>query len=288
MGIPVLQQPQGFGEMFGKGLGQGLETGMPLLMKQIGENRKAKNFSAMMQGMAGGGGGGEAQNPFTAIMNDPVKFAQASAAGYGDMVKTGAEHAYKQQEQREKRATETAPFESALEIVNRQKELLEGGNIGAKASWWGGSQGELRKRGSTFTPEGRADRAEYEQAGKSLIAIASGMKGGMKGKEQFETFSKKLFDSTLKKSEIRGALRGMESIIRGNLRAHGINPQQSSTPQGATGQPEQARKSLSTPQTPQFQVGQQFQGLPPTAPEGAVFNQGGKRSIFRNGQWSPL
>lgn len=293
--VQVISQA-GLGDLLGSSIGQGIskgaETGSNMLMKRFVEQQKLKSFSNMLQnagqqnmaGMGSGSGGGESQNPFTTIMSNPMLFAQASAAGYGDLVKAGAEHAFKQQEAQVKKAEKIAPYESALDAVNRSRELLEKGNLGTT----GLATAAFSSKPGAIS-EAKQDRTEYEQLGKSLIQVAAGMKG-MKGKEAFNTYAKDLGNPRLSVARMKGSLNAMDRIIRGNLKSYGINPPQAQPfAQQDAGQPQQARKSLSTPQAvPQFKVGQQFQAPPQQAPEGSIISQGNKKFIFRQGQWSPL
>lgn len=112
------------------------------------------------------------------------------------------------------------PLLTGLDIVNRQKELLKGGNLGPKVALVGTG----RKAGSTFSKQGIKDRAEYERLGKTLISLATNI--SIRNRFEFEKLSEGLFDPTKKQEEIEGVLEGMERIIRDNLGAAGIPKQQ--------------------------------------------------------------
>lgn len=98
----------------------------------------------------------------------------------------------------------TAPFESALSTITRMRELGKTGQLGV-----GSSLNPL--------PSRRRASAEYEQLGKSLIALASTIP--IRNQREFETLSHNLFDSTLSDAKREGILNAMEKIIRSSMEA---------------------------------------------------------------------
>lgn len=99
----------------------------------------------------------------------------------------------------------------ALDIVKRQRELIEKGNLGPKIAFTGTG----RKAGSTFTKEGIKDRAEYERLGKSLISRATNIP--IRNRLEFETLADKLFDPLAKREEMLGSLDAMERILNNSM-----------------------------------------------------------------------
>jgi len=114
----------------------------------------------------------------------------------------------RQQAQAKQQQTQ-APLQNALKTIARQRELLKSGSVGQMLGF--GS----RKTGSTFSKEGRKDRAEYERLGKSLIQFASSIP--IRNKAEFETLAKGLYDTDVPIPELEGSLDAIERIVKQNL-----------------------------------------------------------------------
>lgn len=106
----------------------------------------------------------------------------------------------------------TQPIKSALNILERQRELLAEGNLGPKI----GTPGKTgRKALSTFSKKGTQDRAEFERLGKSLISFSTTIP--IRNRFEFETLAANLFDPTSSQEEIRGSLDAMQRILSNSL-----------------------------------------------------------------------
>jgi len=137
--------------------------------------------------------------------------------------------AREQAKQQFKDLGEKRKFESALDVVNRQKQLLGVGNLGPKV----GIGGTGRKLGSTFSAEGREDRAEFRQLGKSLISFASTIT--VRNRHEFQVLADKLFDPNATQEQIRGSLKGMERLITDTLKGLGTGVEVQATEQVTPG-----------------------------------------------------
>lgn len=107
----------------------------------------------------------------------------------------------------------TRPIKTGLSLLKRQRELLERGNLGPVAGIWGVGTG--RKTGSTWTKQGRIDRAEYERLGKSLISLSTTMQ--IRNQSEFDKLAAGLYDPKATQEEIEGNILGMERLLRENL-----------------------------------------------------------------------
>jgi len=119
---------------------------------------------------------------------------------------------------------EQQSYLGARDVLERQQELLDKGNLGPKMSL----VGTPRKRGSTRDPEGIRDRAEYAQLGKSLISYATDIP--IKNKAEFEALAEKLYDPYQTKEELEGIINAMRIIIDNGLKRTGYKQPESSTP----------------------------------------------------------
>lgn len=106
-------------------------------------------------------------------------------------------------------------LKGALDVVNRQQEIINTGHVGPKTAIFG----TARKRGSTSSSEGIKLRNEYSQLGKSLIQYATSIP--IKNKPEFETLAEKLFNPNLKKEEAQGIIDAMKRIINNALKETG-------------------------------------------------------------------
>lgn len=141
----------------------------------------------------------------------------------------------------------------AKKRIEEQKARVASGHIGPAASFFGTS----RKAGSTYSSEGQRIRAEYAQAGKSLIQYASSIK--IRNQLEFETLGEKLYDPNLTKEEAEGTLNAMEEIINDNLSEAGYKGEKKE-PQASNG-------------SPKFSEGQTATG------------PNGQKIIFKGGEW---
>ena len=144
----------------------------------------------------------------------------------------------------------------AKKRIEEQKQRVASGHIGPTASFFGTS----RKGGSSFSKEGQRIRAEYEQAGKSLIQYASSIP--IRNRLEFETLGEKLYDPKLTKEEAEGTYKAMEDIIDDSLAAVGYKGEKE-TPQAANG-------------PSKFSEGQTATG------------PNGQKIIFKGGQWQQV
>lgn len=100
------------------------------------------------------------------------------------------------QENREK----VAPYIGALNTVHEMRKLGKGGNLGFGSSVLG-----------LASEEGRRDRANYSQLGKSLIQFASTIP--IRNQKEFETLAHDLYDPTINDAAREGILNAIEKII---------------------------------------------------------------------------
>jgi len=106
------------------------------------------------------------------------------------------------------------PIRDALTVVKRQLERIKSGKLGPKSGWSGGLY-EEPKLSSAMSKEGREVRSGYEQAGKSLIGLASTLP--IRNKLEFETLGEKLYDPTLSTSEMKGIYEEMVQRLEDSL-----------------------------------------------------------------------
>ena len=99
----------------------------------------------------------------------------------------------------------------SLDILKRQRELLDSGHIGSKV----GILGTGREWGSTKSPEGIKARGEYERLGKSLIQASTNIP--IRNKQEFETLAKGLYNTDLSREQIAGNIDAMERIINNSI-----------------------------------------------------------------------
>lgn len=97
----------------------------------------------------------------------------------------------------------------ALDILKRQREILDTGHLGPKLSVIGTG----RKAGSTFSKEGQSLRSEYERLGKALIQHSSNIP--IRNRQEFEVLAHDLYDPNKTQEEIKGILDAMERILQG-------------------------------------------------------------------------
>lgn len=95
-----------------------------------------------------------------------------------------------------------APFQGALEVLDRMRELRSGGNLGI---------------GATFSPlpNTRRDAGEYSQLGKSLIQLSTNIP--IRNRQEFETLAENLYDPNITDAAAEGILNAMERIIKNSM-----------------------------------------------------------------------
>ena len=98
----------------------------------------------------------------------------------------------------------TAPLVTALDRVQRMRDLSANRNIGRGSGLV-----------SLFGGETARDKAEFEQLGKSLISLATTIP--IRNRLEFETLAGQLIDATQPLAALEGALDAMETIIYDNM-----------------------------------------------------------------------
>jgi hypothetical protein len=108
---------------------------------------------------------------------------------------------------------------------SKQQEKLNAVNIGLKTIE---EMKEIKKRGhlgtllnpsnllGLATSEGRSDRSQYEQLGRSLIPLVAA-NVSIRNQKEFEEYRKIITDPSSTEASIEGALEGLEKILRNQL-----------------------------------------------------------------------
>jgi chaperonin cofactor prefoldin len=177
------------------------------------------------------------QNKLSLLQKQKTQQATQAAgmpAGFENLPPTVQAAYIKNKGQKSQIPEKAQPLLTGLDVINRQRELLKGGNIGGKFNIIGTG----RDIGSTWSKQGVKDRGEYERAGKSLIALASNIP--IRNRLEFETLSEGLYDITKSREELAGSLDAMERIIRNNLSGYGVQGN-ASMPFDKTSQPVEDR-----------------------------------------------
>ena len=100
----------------------------------------------------------------------------------------------------EKKAHTEQQLGAGLQTIKEMRDIGKKGNLGIGTG--------LR---SVYSAEAAKDAAQYEQLGKSLIALASPIV--IRNRKEFEVLSEKLFNPSLRDAEREGILNAMENII---------------------------------------------------------------------------
>lgn len=103
--------------------------------------------------------------------------------------------------------------QAGLETVQRMRQLGETGHLGPKVSQFAGL--------GFLNPNVRRDRAEYEQLGKTLIRLASGM--NITNKDEFNTLAENLYDPTLTDAAREGILNALERHLKQSMGQTGVS-----------------------------------------------------------------
>ncbi|MES2409036.1 MAG: hypothetical protein V4509_01905 [Patescibacteria group bacterium] len=136
-----------------------------------------------------------------------------TAQGLGNQF---SEYLPKQQQAKAKHKEENIkPLLGALDVLNRQREILKSGHIGSVIA----GPGKSSRKDWWATPQGIKDRSEYERLGKSLISMSSNIP--IRNRQEFETLAHDLYDPKKSKEEVSGILDAMERIVKNNLGMNG-------------------------------------------------------------------
>jgi hypothetical protein len=113
------------------------------------------------------------------------------------------EYSRRQESKKEKSKNQEAiaPFNSALEIIDRMKKLGKKNSLGIGSKYKGIIYSDVRK-----------DRAEYERLGKSLIQYSSNIP--IRNQQEFETLSHDLYDPNISDASREGILNAMKRIVQ--------------------------------------------------------------------------
>ncbi|MGK5595684.1 MAG: hypothetical protein ACSNEK_10065 [Parachlamydiaceae bacterium] len=95
-----------------------------------------------------------------------------------------------------------APYYSALNTINRMRELRNTGKLGLLSSY-------------SPLPSTREAAGEYSQLGKSLIQLSTSIP--IRNRQEFETLAENLYDPNITDATAKGILNAMEKIIRDSL-----------------------------------------------------------------------
>jgi hypothetical protein len=95
-------------------------------------------------------------------------------------------------------------YETGIKTIDRMRNIGKKGNLGRTSILFKGFGGETDK-----------DFAEYEQLGKSLIALSTTIP--IRNRLEFETLAHNLYDPSLTDSAREGILNALESILKSNL-----------------------------------------------------------------------
>lgn len=101
--------------------------------------------------------------------------------------------------------------EHGLDLVARQRKLLETGHLGEFFT----GPGKTSRKGLIPTKEATKVRAEYQRLGKALISMSSNIP--IRNRQEFEVLAADLYDPDKSKEEAAGILDAMELILRGSL-----------------------------------------------------------------------
>ena len=130
---------------------------------------------------------------------------------------------------------------TAKDLINKQKEAIESGYIGAKFAPIAGGRSPIKGYGA----KGAEMRAQYKQRGKALIALASGMR--ITNKEEFKVLADELYDPNLSIADMRGIVNALEDKINTEIQYRSS---------GAQGMPQMSQMQQAPTQTFQTSNGE--------------------------------
>lgn len=117
------------------------------------------------------------------------------------------ENEFKKRTEDKKIKEKNLPFESAVDTINRMREIRKKGNLGI---------------GTGMSPfaSTQKDATEYSRLGKSLIALSSTI--NIRNQKEFEVLANELFDPSITDAKAEGLLNAMEHIVRSSIKESGI------------------------------------------------------------------
>ncbi len=135
-----------------------------------------------------------AQNQQTAKSNKKAEEQRDRALDIQEKRSTRVEKAVASQQQ----------IKAGLQTVKEMRDIGKKGNLGIGTS--------VRK---VFSGDAAKDAGQYEQLGKSLIALSTTIP--IRNRLEFETLAEKLYDPSIRDKEREGVLDAMENILNRSL-----------------------------------------------------------------------
>ena len=137
-------------------------------------------------------------------------FVERLGAGLGEGISKGAERGldFAQQlgvQQLKNKQDKTLNLRVGLDTIDEMRQIADKGNIGRGSALFGFFGGETSE-----------DRGKYQALGNSLIPLAAAGVS-IRNQKEFEQYSKTLANPSAPLSEIKGALDGLERIIKSQL-----------------------------------------------------------------------
>lgn len=263
--VQVIEQAPGLGQLLGSGLGAGIQTGLQGLLKEHQTQQQQTKSGVSLSKILG--------KPELAD-----EFGQLPI----DMQTIVAKSIFDQQAQREKiqsqRETEKQKSQGLLSSLDKLDELLP----------FTGKQIPFMK-GTTYGGLHRLNverREEFDKVGFwAADNVYTHFNKGVLSKEKLKVLKEDLSpNSSLSVRENKARINALR--IMSNLPAN-ID----SKKLGKIIDTEVKKVSKFSDKKQQkidFQIGQSFDSLPKTAPEGAIMRKGNQRFIFRQGKWSKV
>lgn len=207
--IQILEPRESFGEIVGRGLGGGFSSGVDMRMKSNAEQEAEKRKFSQQLGLQRDKAAYEQQaqeGKFEQQMFLEQLKNQGQLANQKELAIL--KHQQEQESQglknQEESRGKSQSLMNALNTVHRMREIGARGHLGRGSSALGFFGGETSK-----------DIGEYEQLGKSLIALAS--KVQIRNQIEFNTLAESLFDSSLPDAQREGVLDAMEKLIKDSI-----------------------------------------------------------------------
>lgn len=124
----------------------------------------------------------------------------------GKKIAKMAENEFKKRTEEKKVQEKNLPYESALETINKMRDIRKRGRLGI---------------GTSISPfaKTQADATEYSRLGKSLIALSTTIP--IRNQKEFETLAHELYDPSITDAKAEGILNAMQHIISSSIRESG-------------------------------------------------------------------
>lgn len=204
--LPGIEKKPSFSSRLGAGLGQGISSGInqasEFARQMALEQQKAKSKHSFLDNLFKGKESGARDGLLDLSPEEETMLALEDPTSFN------AYRHLKESKLKAKEQKDTLKY--GLESLEAMKDIVEKGKIGKFSGVAGFFPGETAR-----------DRAEYEQIGRSLIPlVAAGVP--IRNQKEFEEYKKVLTDPSAKLDTIKGAINGLERILKNRLKEEGL------------------------------------------------------------------